>query len=127
MRKTLIVTLAVLAAAVAVCALSMHALNGAVDRANRLRSAAVLAEEENRISDAKAAMLELAEFWRRKASLLEMMASHDALHEVQSAVAEAQICLECEDRDDFLRCMAIVEENLNHIRDEQSPRLSNLY
>lgn len=127
MRRTLILTLAVLAAACAVCVLSMHTLNRAVDRAEQLRGEAMLAEEENRISDAKGAMTALAEFWRRKSRLLEMVASHDALHEVQSAIDEAQICLECEDRDDFLRCMAIVGENLNHIRDEQSPRLSNLY
>ena len=127
MRRMLIVTLAVLLAAVAACALSMRALNGAVDEAERLRSAAVLAMEERRMSRAKELMVSLAEFWHERAPVLEMLAGHDALHEVQVGIAEAQICLECEDRDDFLRCMAVTGEALSHLRDEQALRLSNLY
>ena len=127
MRRMLIVTLAVLLAAGAACGLSMRALNGAVDGAERLRSEAVLAAEEGRMSQAKSLMVALAEFWHAHAPAMEMLAGHDALHEVQVGIAEAQICLECEDRDDFLRCMAVAGEALRHLRDEQALRLSNLY
>lgn len=127
MRRTLIVTLTVLAIALASCTASLLILDGAVRHADRLRSAAVLASQERRTGRARELMVELAEFWREKSRLLEILADHDALHEVQAAIAEAQICLECDDHDDFLRTMSTVAEDLNHIRDEQSPRLSNLY
>ena len=127
MRRMLIVTLAVLAASIALCAACQAVLNGAVDRADALRSAAVLAAQEHRIADAKSLVLELAQYWKDRSAALELLASHDALHEVQSSIAEAQICLECEDRDDFLRTMSQTAQGLAHLRDEEALRLSNLY
>ena len=127
MKRTLILTLAVLAAALLVCALSQRALDGAVDEAERLQSLAVLAATERRTADAKTYLSELAALWDGHAALLEMLASHDALHDVGAALAEAQICLECEDHDDFLRTMSSVRAGLEHLKDEEALRLANLY
>ena len=52
MRRTLILTLTVLACALAVCALSQATLNGTVERARRLQILAVLAVQEGRPDDA---------------------------------------------------------------------------
>lgn len=127
MKRTLAVTLAVLAVALAVCAASQRALNGAVDEAERLESLAVLAANEQRYADAKTLLGALAAHWRERSKVLEMLASHDALHDVDAAIAEAQICLECEDHDDFLRTMSNVHMGLEHLKDEEALRLSNLY
>lgn len=127
MRRTLILTLAVLTCAVAICAASMLALNGTVEEAERLQSMAVLAANERRTADAKTLVVRLADFWDSRAGLMEMLASHDALHDVDAAIAEAQICLECEDHDDFLRTMSTVRAGLEHLKDEEALRLSNLY
>lgn len=127
MKRTLILTLAVLAAALAVCWASQAALDGAVDEAQRLQSLAVLAVKEQRFSDAKTLMVALAEHWAGQATLMEMLASHDALHDVDAAIAEAQICLECADHDDFLRTMSTVRAGLEHLKDEEALRLANLY
>ncbi len=127
MKRTRILTLAVLAAALALCWASQAALNRAVDEAERLQSLAVLAAQEERVADAKSLMVRLAEYWSDQANLMEMMAGHDALHDVDAAIAEAQICLECEDRDDFLRTMSTVRAGLEHLKDEQALRLANLY
>ena len=127
MKRTLILTLAVLAAALAVCWASQAALNGAVDEAERLQSLAVMAAEEKRFSDAKSLMVQLAKHWAGRATLMEMLASHDALHDVDAAIAEAQICLECADHDDFLRTMSTVRAGLEHLKDEEALRLANLY
>lgn len=120
-------TLAVLTCAVAICAASMLALNGTVEEAERLQSMAVLAANERRTADAKTLVVRLADFWDSRAGLMEMLASHDALHDVDAAIAEAQICLECEDHDDFLRTMSTVRAGLEHLKDEEALRLSNLY
>jgi len=127
MRRTLILTLAVLAAALLVCTASMLALNDAVDRADELQSLAVLAAEEGDASNAKTLLAELARFWEERAALMETLTNHDALHDVSAAIAEAQICLECEDHDDFLRTMSHLSAGLTHLRDEEAVRWSNLY
>lgn len=123
----MIIALAVLAAALLICTASMLFLNGTVDEAERLDSLAVLAANGGRSDRAAELMVQLAEFWRQRAPVMEMLASHDALHEVDSAIAEAQICLECRDHDDFLRTMSVVTAALQHIRDEEAVSWSNLY
>ena len=127
MKRKLALTLAVLACALAVCTAGLFALNDAVDEAERLQSLAVLAVDEGRPDEAKSLLLRLAELWEGRGALMETLTSHDALHEVSAALAEAQICLECEDHDDFLRTMSTVRMGLGHLRDEQALRLSNLY
>ena len=127
MRRALILTLSVLAVALAVCTASLLALNHTVAEAERLQSLAVLAVQEGRAAEAKTMVVELAEYWRDHGALMEMLASHDALHEVGAAIEEAEICLECEDHDDFLRTMSTVRAGLEHLRDEEAVRLSNLY
>ena len=127
MKRTLIAMLAVLAVSLSLCAASMALLNGAVEEAQALRSQAVLAAEERRTGEAKTLLLRLAEEWDERGPLLEMLASHDALHEVQSAIAEGQVCLECEDHDDFLRIMSNLDGALRHLSDAEALRWSNLY
>ena len=127
MKRTLILTLCVLAVALAVCAGSMVALNATVDEAQRLRSLALLASGEDRQTQAMVLMVELAQLWRERAGLMETLASHDALHDVGAAIAEAQICLECRDHDDFLRTMSTLDMALQHLRDEEALRWENLY
>ena len=127
MRRTLILTLAVLFCAAAACTASLVILNGTVDGARELGSLAVLAANEGRRDEARERMVHLADYWRDREGLLELMASHDALHEVGAAVAQAVICLECEDHDDFLRTMCDVDMALGHLRDEEALSWENLY
>ena len=127
MRRTLILTLTVLACALAVCALSQTTLNDTVEEARQLRAEALLAENGGDVERAGALLSQLAHLWQDRAGLLEKLASHDALHDVDAAIAEAKICLECRDHDDFLRTMSTVELGLNHLKDEEAVRWENLY
>ena len=127
MRRTLILTLAVLACALAMCALSQATLNDTVEEARQLRAEALLAENGGDVERAGALLSQLAQLWQDRAGLLEKLASHDALHDVAAAIAEAKICLECRDHDDFLRTMSTVELGLNHLKDEEAVRWENLY
>ncbi len=127
MKRTLILTLCVLAVAMLVCFGGMTALNSTVDEARRLGSLAVLAEQEDASDAADNRLVELAQLWKDRAAVMEMLASHDALHDVQTSLAEARICLECGDHDDFLRTMSTLDMALGHIRDEEALRWENLY
>ena len=126
MKRTLVLTLGVLAVSLAVCLWGGRTLNHVIREADALRSAAVLAAETGDADRAKELMLRLARLWRDRSDAMEMLASHDALHEVTTGILEAQICLECGDHDDFLRNMAVMGEALGHLVDEQAFRLANL-
>jgi hypothetical protein len=127
MRRTLILTLTVLACALGVCWASQATLNDTVDQARRLHTQALLAENGGDRERAGELLVQLAQLWRDRAWLLEMLASHDALHDVATALAEAKICLECRDHDDFLRTMSTVKTSLEHLKDEEAVRWENLY
>ena len=127
MRRTRILTLCVLACALAVCALSLTALNATVDEAERLRGLAVRAAQEEKSGEARSLVAALAAHWEGAAALMEVLASHDALNEVGAAIADAQICLERGDDDEFLRAMSAVRLRLKRLKDEQALRLANLY
>lgn len=127
MRRTLFLTLSVLFISVAICTASLITLNDTMEKARILRSEAVLAVESDDPERAKEIMVELAELWKEKADILEILTSHDALHEVKTGIIEAQICLECGDHDDFLRTISIVGEGLEHMNDVEALTLSNLY
>ena len=127
MGRTLILTLAVLACALAVCSLSQETLNDTVEQARQLHAQALLAENGGDGDRADALLVQLAQLWRERTGLLEMLASHDALHDVAAAIAEAKICLECRDHDDFLRTMSTVALGLEHLKDEEAVRWGNLY
>ncbi len=127
MRRTLIAMLAALALSLALCAAAWAALNGAVDEAQTYRGAALTAVEDGRRGEAKTALLALAQAWKGHRTALEMLAPHEHLHEVQSGIAEAQICLERGDDDECLRVLSNLGMALEHIREEQALRWENLY
>lgn len=127
MRRTLILTLAVLVCALAVCGYALFALNDTVDQAMQLHSRAMLAADDGDGDRAAALLVQLAQLWKDRAGQMETLANHDALHDVAAAIAEAQICLECHDRDDFLRTMSTVLLGLEHLKDDEAVRWENLY
>lgn len=127
MRRTLLLTACVLIVSLSICTISLLTLTQILDQARALRSEAILAVEEDNPTRAAEIMVELAELWKEKENLLEVLTSHDALHEVKTGIIEAQICLECGDHDDFLRTISVVGEGLEHISDVEAISVSNLY
>lgn len=127
MRRTLLLTVFTLLLAIAVCALSAHFLGDVIDEMRYLHNEAVRCVESDDTDAAREIMVRMAMLWREKEPFLEMMTSHDAIHEVKLGIIEAQICLECDDHDDFLRTIAIAGEGLEHMRSTEALSFSNLY
>lgn len=127
MRRTLLMTLTVLACALSLCALSRRIVNETAGEARRLASLAVAAEREDRAQDADEALASLADFWRRREPLMETFSHHDALNDIDASLAEAAVCLEAGDRDDFLRLMVTVDRALVRLREEEALSWPNLY
>ena len=127
MKRTLTLTLAVLFFALAVCTGGSIFLRDVIGKVRHLHNEAVRCVEADDIASAKQLMVEMAVLWRRKEPFLEVITSHDAIHEVKLGIIEAQICLECGDHDDFLRTISIAGEGLEHMESVEMLSLSNLY
>ena len=127
MKRTLILTLTVFILSLSVCAGTSAALGRIIEETRYLHNEAVRFVENNEPEKAAEIMVQLAALWREKEPFLEMITSHDAIHEVKLGIIEAQICLECGDHDDFLRTISITGEGLEHMDSVESLSLSNLY
>jgi hypothetical protein len=127
MKRTLILTMLVLILSLSVCTGTSAVLGHIIEETRYLHNEAVRCVENNDTEKAAEIMVQLATLWREKEPFLEMITSHDAIHEVKLGIIEAQICLECGDHDDFLRTISIAGEGLEHMDSVESLSLSNLY
>jgi len=126
-RRTLILTLSVLILALSACAGASAYLRDVIGEVRYLHNEAVRRVESGETDKAKEIMVQMAILWREKEPFLEVITSHDAIHEVKLGIIEAQICLECDDHDDFLRTISIAGEGLEHMESVEMLSLSNLY
>ena len=127
MRTTLIALIIVVLAAVSLCAFSQARVCGVVEEMDLLR---VEAETRARAGDdtgAAECLTRLASRWQEERAAMEMLTSHDSLHEVYSELVDARVCLESGDYDDCYRALAQLGEALHHIREMEAVSLSNLY
>ena len=117
----------VVLAAVSLCAFSQARVCGVVEEMDILR---VEAETRARAGDdtgAAECLTRLASRWQEERAAMEMLTSHDSLHEVYSELVDARVCLESGDFDDCYRALAQLGEALHHIREMEAVSLSNLY
>ena len=127
MRKTICITLAVFLVAMAVCTLSYIKINRLVNHARHLRTEAIMAMDEGNVQLAEERLVELAGYFERNQSWLEVVCEHDDLHEIKGNIIDAQASIEFGIEDDFYQAIYRFGEGLEHIADIESVRLSNLY
>lgn len=126
MRGTFVVMCAVLAVSLSLCFYSMHAQFVALDELDDMRVNALEAVHAGNIEKTTDALVVLANVFEDHAKLLELIASHDALHEAYSHLVDAQISLECNDLDDAYQALAQFGGALDHIREHETFSLANL-
>lgn len=127
MKQLTGVTAGVLAVSLLVCALSMIWLNSVLDEAHGITIDVFTAMEEGRVEDARQGLVALATLWDEHSDLLEMLCAHDDLHEVKERIIQAEICMEYTDMEDFYSTVALIGEGIEHIRDQEALRWTNLY
>lgn len=127
MRRTLLTALLVLLLALAVCLGGTRAVAGAVGRADTLRQEA---ERAARLGDTAGALRRVEAMissWREDGRWLELVTSHDALSDIQSAMNDARQCLENHARAEFLRASATLAADLERLRITEAARVVNLF
>ena len=127
MRRTMITALVVLALAAGVCAACAVSVDRAVRGADALRQEAARLAELGNVDGAKDVMARLDAYWRERSRVLELIASHDALADMESAIADAALCLAGGDAHEFKRASAALGIALERIHITEAVRLSNLF
>ncbi|NLF28672.1 MAG: DUF4363 family protein [Clostridiales bacterium] len=127
MRATAIALVVVLALSLALCALSLVTVRKAVREMDDLR---VEAEEFARAGDGELAMERLVRIANRMEDarpFLEMLTSHEDLHDAVKQVVDAQVYLEFGALTETCRALSQLGEILNHIRETEEITLANLW
>ena len=127
MRRTIITALVVLALAVGVCAACEISVDRAVRGADALRQEAARLAALGNVDGAKEVMARLGAHWQERSKVLELIASHDALADVEGAIVDAVQCLEGSEPLEFARASAALGVALERIHITEAVRLSNLF
>ena len=127
MKRLAIVTSVVLILALAICSASMAFLNQFLEEAHDLSTSVFVAMEQGDITAAREGLVALATLWKDNTPLLEVLCSHNDLHEVKERIIMSEICIEYTDMEDFYSNVALIGEGIDHIREEEALSWSNLY
>ena len=126
-KRLLITTVIVFAACIALCTWSLIALNGILDEAHEYTVEVFAQMEQGNVTAAREGLIALAHLWDERMTLMELICAHDDLHEVKERIIEAEICVSYTDMEDFYANVSLIGEALEHIRDGEALRLTNLY
>lgn len=127
MKRLTITTAAVLAACLILCTWSLITLNGILNEAHAYTVEVFAQMEQGNITAAREGLVALANLWTEKETLLEVLCAHDDLHEVKERIIEAEICISYTDMEDFYANVSLIGEALEHIKDGEALKLTNLY
>ena len=127
MKRLTIATIAVFAASIALCTWSLITLNGILDEAHTYTVEVFTEMEKGNVVAAREGLVALANLWDENMTLLEVLCAHDDLHEVKERIIQAEICVGYTDMEDFYASISLIGEAIEHIRDGEALRLTNLY
>ena len=96
------------------------------DEMEEMRMMVMDLAEAGDIEGAKAELGQMAGAWSRHEQVMEMLAPHEQLHEITVLIIEGDANLTAGDRDDFNRSMALLGEAVNHLREEEQLKLTNI-
>jgi hypothetical protein len=126
MRAKLIGVILVAVVAVSFSLTCLFVVQHAADQVEKLSMEAQDLVEQGKMEDGIAKMTQLASEWMRHQPFLEMLISHDEMHAVVERYTEAVINLRRDHLDDYFKSMALLEEMLDHIRDQERVRWGNV-
>ncbi len=127
MKRLAITTAIVLICSLALCTWALITLNGILDEAHEYTIEVFTQMEQGNVTAAREGLVALASLWDDNTKLLETLCAHDDLHEVKERIIQAEICLSYTDMEDFYASVALIGEAIEHIRDGEALRLTNLY
>lgn len=126
MRSKLIGVIVVAVVAISFCVACLIVVNHTVGQMEKLSMEAQDLVDKGQTSEGIAKMTQLATEWKSHQSFLEMLISHTEMHTVVERYVEAEASLKRGRVDEFYKAMALLQENLDHIRQQQRVRWGNI-
>ena len=126
MKAAFIAMCAVLATAVALCFLSMYIHHDVLGRMDYICEEAVNAVRADDEETALECAERLEEIFEGRQDALEMLASHNDLHETLNCITDAKVALECGDMDDAYQALVRLQGMITHLHDHERFSLANL-
>lgn len=127
MKRLIVTTAIVLALSLGLCTWSLVTLNGILDEAHGYTVRVFTLMEKGNVTAAREGLVALANLWDERMTLMEILCAHDDLHEVKERIIQAEICISYTDMEDFYASVSLIGEAIEHIRDGEALRLTNLY
>lgn len=127
MKRLIVTTAIVLALSLGLCTWSLVTLNGILDEAHGYTVRVFTQMEKGNVTAAREGLVALANLWDERMTLMEILCAHDDLHEVKERIIQAEICISYTDMEDFYASVSLIGEAIEHIRDGEALRLTNLY
>ena len=126
MRATFISLCVVLALSLALGIVSMQAQFRVLDMLDTSCGSAIACVIDDDISGAMGHVDRLYDIMEESSWFMELVASHDQLHEALGSIVDARVALECEDADDAYQALARLQGTIDHLREHETISLSNL-
>ena len=127
MKQLSIATIGVLILCLSICLWALLTLDTILDEAHAYTVDVFAQMERGNVTAAREGLVALANLWDEKSKLMETLCAHDDLHEVKERIIEAEICISYTDMEDFYASVSLIGEAIEHIRDGEALRLTNLY
>lgn len=127
MRFTLITICVALVLAIGVCLGCVSTIDRAIYEMQDISTLAIDFVNAGDNKTGAEQMVRLASKWEAYRPWLEVMTSHEDLHAVTEHYTEAAMNLERDHLDDFHKSMALLDESLKHIRDQEALTISNVF
>lgn len=126
MRAAFAAMCAVLLSALAVCFFSMGVQGGILEELGAMCDAAVECIDGGDPDAAADAVAELDDVFSEKRGIMELLASHNDLHDAAGFITDAAVALKCGDTDDAYQALMQLKGVLEHLREHESLSLGNL-
>jgi hypothetical protein len=126
MRAKLIGVIVVTAVSILFCLACLILVNHVVGKMEELSMEAQDFVDQGNTEQGIETMAQLAGEWEKYETFLEMMISHIEMHTVVDRYVEAGVYLTRGSLDDFYKSMALLQESLKHIENQQRVRWGNV-
>ena len=126
MKRAIFTSVVLLALATLVCVGSSFLIRNSLDRMSDLHEQVLACTDADDKAGALDALGQTAEYWEKCGYWMEMLTSHEDLHNVREQIVSAKALLENDDIAQYQQCMALLREALDHIRRHESMNLSNV-
>lgn len=127
MKATFIAMCTVLIVSLALCLFSLFYQQRTLEGLDRVRNEAISLVNVGDRAGAEEKITQLADSFENRSKILELIASHNDLHDAYLHIVGAQISLELDDINDTYKELALLGETLSHLRQHEAFTISNIY